>query len=61
MRQWRSGSGEKAWLAALIETMEEVSRPELRGTRCAPSLMAAVESHLAHPGMRSSSYFSLRN
>jgi hypothetical protein len=45
--QWRSGNGEMAWLSALVETMEKVSRSELRATRCAPSLLAAVEAHLA--------------
>jgi hypothetical protein len=57
-QQWRSGNGEMAWLSALIGTMERVSRPELRATRCAPSLLMAVEAHLARPAMPT---FSLRN
>jgi hypothetical protein len=63
-RQWRSGNGEMAWLSALVETMDKVSRPELRATRCARSLTAAVESHLARPAMPHGLYgssFSLRN
>ena len=53
-----------AWLSALVETMEQVSRPELRATPCAPSLLAAVEAHLARPAMPHGLYgsnFSLRN
>jgi hypothetical protein len=63
-QQWRSGNGEMAWLSALVETMDEVSRPELRATLCAPSLLAAVEAHMAHPVMPPGLYgsnFSLRN
>jgi hypothetical protein len=53
-----------AWLSGLIATMEQVSRPELRATRCPPSLLAAVEAHLARPTMPQGFYgsnFSLRN
>ena len=63
-QQWRSGTGETAWLSALIGTMEKVSRPELRTTPCARSLLAAVEAHLARPAMPHGLYgsnFSLRN
>jgi hypothetical protein len=63
-QQWRSVKGEMAWLSALIGTMEKVSRPELGATLCAPSLLAAVEAHLARPAMPYGLYgsnFSLRN
>jgi hypothetical protein len=63
-QQWRSGNGEMAWLSALVGTMEQVSRPELRATRCSPSLLAAVEAHLARPTMPQGLYgsnFSFRN
>jgi len=30
LQPWRSGDGEKLWLAMLIDTMEEISRPEFR-------------------------------
>lgn len=63
-QQWRSGTGERAWLSALVGTMEKVSRPELRATSCAPSLLAAVKAHLACPVMPRGLYgsnFSLRN
>jgi hypothetical protein len=63
-QQWRSGTGEMAWLSALIGTMEQVSRSELRANPCARSLLVAVEAHLARPAMPHGLYgsnFSLRN
>ena len=63
-QQWRSGTGEMAWLSALIGTMEQVSRAELRETPCARSLLVAVEAHLARPAAPHGLYgstFSLRN
>ncbi|HEV7406866.1 MAG TPA: hypothetical protein VGO01_00125 [Bradyrhizobium sp.] len=63
-QQWRSGTGEMAWLSALVETMERVSRPELRAAPCARNLLVAVEAHLARPAMPYGLYgsnFSLRN
>jgi hypothetical protein len=63
-QQWRSGTGETAWLSALVETMERVSLSELRVRSCAPGLLAAVEAHLARPAMAHGIYgsnFSLRN
>jgi hypothetical protein len=63
-QQWRSGTGETAWLSALVETMDRVCRPELRAAPCDRSLLAAVEAHLARPAMPHGLYgsnFSLRN
>jgi hypothetical protein len=63
-QQWRSGTGETAWLSALVETMERVSHPEFRAAPCARSLLVAVEAHLARPAMPHGLYgsnFSLRN
>jgi hypothetical protein len=63
-QQWRSGTGETAWLSALVGTMDRVSDPELRATPCDRSLLAAVEAHLARPAMSHGLYgsnFSLRN
>ena len=63
-QQWRSAQAEMVWLSALIGTMEQVSSLELRTTPCAPSLLAAVEAHLARPAMPHGHYgsnFSLRN
>jgi hypothetical protein len=64
MQQWRSGKAEMTWLSALIGTMETISRRELRATPCSPTLLAAVEAHLARPAMPHGLYgsnFSLRN
>jgi hypothetical protein len=63
-QQWHSGTGETAWLSALVETMERVSRPEFRAAPCARSLLVAVEAHLARPATPYGLYgsnFSLRN
>jgi hypothetical protein len=63
-QQWRSGTGEAAWLSALVETMERVSCPELRAAPCDSSLLVAVEAHLGRPAMPHGLYgsnFSLRN
>jgi hypothetical protein len=63
-QQWRSGTGETAWLSALVGTMEQVSGPELRAMPCDPGLLLAVEAHLARPAMPHGLYgstFSLRN
>jgi hypothetical protein len=63
-QQWRSGKGEMAWLSALVEIMEQVSRPELRATPRDPALRAAMQAHLANPALPHGLYgsnFSLRN
>jgi hypothetical protein len=63
-QQWRSEGGERKWLSALIQAMEEVSRPEFRLTRCDRAVLEEVRNHLARPaapGIYSSSKFSLRN
>jgi len=49
LQPWRSGDGEKLWLSMLIDTMEEVARPEIRSLPCDPSILAAVDAHLARP------------
>jgi hypothetical protein len=48
-RPWRPGDGEKLWLSTLIDTMEEVSRPELRSLPCDAPLLAALRAQLSHP------------
>jgi hypothetical protein len=46
----------------LIDAMEDVSRPELRGMACDPSLLVALRAHLARPAYaHCGSHFSLRN
>jgi hypothetical protein len=64
IQQWRSGTGETAWLSALVETMDTLSRPERRAVPCDQTLLAAVTAHLARPGVSYGVYgssFSLRN
>jgi len=36
----------------LIDTMEEVSRPELRATPCDRSVVSAVSAQLSRPALR---------
>ncbi|MDO9058662.1 MAG: transcriptional regulator [Bradyrhizobium sp.] len=63
LQQWRSGGGEKLWLSMLIESMEEVSRPELHSRPCKRSVVAAVSAQLsrpAAPGAQYGSRFGLR-
>jgi hypothetical protein len=63
VRPWRSEDDRHLWLSLLIDTMEEVSRPELRATPCDISLLAAVKAQLARPvssRLRYASDFALR-
>jgi hypothetical protein len=51
-------------LSKLIETMEQISRPELRAVPCDAQLLAAVRAQLARPALTHSPYasrYSLRN
>ena len=64
LRTWRSGSGQRAWLSMLIDTMEEISRPELRAVPCDGLLLAAFRAQLARPASAQMPYatgYSLRN
>jgi hypothetical protein len=64
LQPWRSGDGEKLWLSMLIDTMEEVSRPEIRAVPCDRSVVAAVSAQLARPASPYPYYgscFSRRN
>jgi hypothetical protein len=61
---WRSGSGQRAWLSMLIDTMEEISRPELRAVPCDISVRAALREQLARPASAQMPYasgYSLQN
>jgi hypothetical protein len=60
--QWRSGEGQKLWLSMLVDTMEAISRSKLRGSPVSPSVLRAMEAHLARPASAfAPSSFSLRN
>ena len=48
---WRSASGQRLWLSMLIDTMEEISRPELRAVPCDDQLLATVRAQLARPAL----------
>lgn len=64
LRTWRSESGQRAWLSMLIDTMEEVSRPESRAVPCDISVLAALRAQLALPAsadMPCAAGYSLRN
>lgn len=64
LQQWQSGDGERLWLSMLIDAMEEVSRPELRGQPCDRSVVAAVSAQLSRPATpyaHQGSGFSLRH
>ena len=61
---WRSASGQRLWLSMLIDTMEEISRPELRAVPCDDQLLAALRAQLARPALAPAAYasaYSLRN
>ena len=61
---WRSASGQRSWLSKLIDTMEQISRPERRTVPCDAQLLAAVRAQLARPALARASYgsnYSLRN
>jgi len=49
LRQGRSAAEERMWLSALVEAMEEVSRPEFRFTCCDRAVLEEVRRHLARP------------
>jgi hypothetical protein len=60
---WRSASSQRSWLSRLIETMEAISRPELRAAPCDERLLATVKARLARPASAHTPYSSpyLRN
>jgi hypothetical protein len=61
-RSWKVGNGERLWLSMLIDTMEQVSRPELRAKPCDGAALLALREQLALPtSVRFASPFSLRN
>ena len=64
LQKWRSTGGEKLWLSMLIDTMEQVSRSELRSQPCDRSVVAAVFAQLSRPAapyVHQGSGFTLRH
>jgi len=49
LQQWRSEGGGTLWLSMLIDTMEQVSRSELRSQPCDQLVVAAVFAQLSRP------------
>jgi hypothetical protein len=67
-KAWRSSEGERAWLSMLIDTMEQVSRPDMRSVPCDRAVLSALSLQLARPAApypywhaRQAPDFSLRN
>jgi hypothetical protein len=61
---WRTASSQRLWLSMLIDTMEEISRPERRAMPCDPEVLAALRAQLARPASACTPYvsaYSLRN
>ena len=61
---WRSASAQRLWLSVLIDTMEQVSRPDRRNVPVDPKTVAAVRAQLARPALANASHgsaFSRRN
>jgi len=42
----RTGAGERAWLSMLIDTMENISRRDVRNTSCDATLLSGVRLQL---------------
>jgi len=64
LRTWRSVGDQRAWLSMLIDTMEQVSRPESRAVPCDINVLAALRAQLARPATAALAYgsdYSLRN
>jgi hypothetical protein len=49
LQTWRSGSEQRAWLSLLVDTFEEVSRPEISIVPCDSQVLAALRAQLARP------------
>ena len=63
-RHWRSGAGQRLWLLMLVDTLEDMSRPEFRSLPCDPSVLIALGAQLARPAspcLYGASDFSQRN
>ncbi|MBN8991744.1 MAG: transcriptional regulator [Rhizobiales bacterium] len=61
---WQSGGNQRLWLSMLIDTMEQVSRPETRAVPCDINVLAALRAQLARPAAPLTPFpssYSLRN
>jgi hypothetical protein len=48
-QSWRSGKGERQWLSRLIETMEQIARPDIQSRPVDRLVLAKVRAHLGRP------------
>jgi hypothetical protein len=60
-QSWRSEGSQRRWLSMLVDTMEEISRPDRRRWPCSPSVLIAVQAQLARPATPTAFGYSLRN
>jgi hypothetical protein len=49
LQSWRSGRGERQWLSRLIETMEQIARPDLQRRPVDRLVLAKVQAQLGRP------------
>ena len=49
LQSWRSGKGERQWLLRLIETMEQIARPETQRRPVDRLVLAKVRAQLGRP------------
>jgi hypothetical protein len=49
LQSWRSGMGERQWLSRLIETMEQLARPDMQGRPVDRLVLAQVRAQLGRP------------
>jgi hypothetical protein len=49
LRSWRSGKGERQWLLRLIETMEQIARPDVQGRPVDRLVLTKVRAQLGRP------------
>ncbi len=49
LQTWRSGKGERQWLSRLIETMEQIARPDMKGRPVDRPVLAKVRAQLGRP------------
>ena len=64
LQGWRSARSQRLWLSMLIDTAEEISRPEWRAAPCDRQVLVALRAQLARPASACVSYsspYGLRN
>jgi hypothetical protein len=49
IQTWRSGEGERQWLSRLIDTMEQIARPDMQSRPVDRPVLAKVRAQLGRP------------